>query len=135
MRISRDRAEWNNKEIIRNVVGSIIVLLIVFLWDNRDYLFQYKLHQSEYIQVEGRIEELRSRKAGVRIIVQLPNGGERSVVLSPAWNEFIPLKDTIPMVFSPFRQPQLCRGNLVVTLHWLIALMMVISWNKCQVSI
>ena len=69
MRISKDRVEWTNKEIIRNVIGSIIVLLIVFLWDNRDYLFQYKLHQSEYIQVEGRIEGRRSRKVGSRIIV------------------------------------------------------------------
>lgn len=134
MRLSNTRVEWTKKELVRNILCSIFVLLLLFLWDNRDYLFQYKLHSSEYIQVQGRVDVSGSRRFNNKIVVQLPEG-KKYIRLPKAWGDILIFWDYVPMVYSSVRKPELCWDGIVTTKRFTYLALAIILWNIRRVRI
>lgn len=61
--------KWICRAVIRNILFSILFYGILFVMDNRGYLFAYLPHKEEYRQMDAYIENSNLRRNYVRVTV------------------------------------------------------------------
>lgn len=108
---------WNDeripKAIIRNILTSLLMLLIVFLADNRTYLFTYLPYKFAYEQHEAYLQYGHLRHNYVRVAVMEQDEVIAKDTVKRAYNERTFSK--IIVGYAPDRKPCVVRTSLVVT--------------------
>ena len=108
---------WNDERIPnaikKNILTSILILLVLFLVDNRSYLFTYLPHRFIYEQKEAYVQygNLRNRYVQVVVMEQDEAIAKGTVRRAPGEK----FGSVITVGYSPERKPSIVRASLVVT--------------------
>ena len=106
---------WNDEKNInaikKNILTSILLLLIMFLVNNRTYLFHYLPHKSAYELREAYIEPSNSRH--VRVVVMEQGKAVTKAKVELAYGEII--GDRIIVGYAPERKRSVVRCSPVIT--------------------
>ena len=127
MRLSRGRIEWSKKEIVRNIVCSVVGLTALFLFLNKDYLFQYSWHKDDYRIVWGECVGYKGSLFWSPVAVELPYGRQSIDVPEQFLHDYP--GGFIPIAYSETRQPALCRAGLACPTLFIYFVGLVIYWN------
>lgn len=108
---------WNDKQITnaikKNILTSILILLVLFLVDNRSYLFTYLPHRFMYEQREAYVQYGRPRHNYVRVVVMEQDEAIAKGTVKRAPGE--KFGSVITVGYSSKRKPSIVRSSLVVT--------------------
>lgn len=127
MRLKKQE-EWTPGLAVRNIVISLLILMLIFLWDNREYVFQYQFHREEYTKVEGRIWRTVPRRNSVAWVALYTADGtlkKRRVVRS-FWER---TDDIIPAAYSESRKPSICRVGYVLTFYLFLIFLLALEYH------
>lgn len=101
------------KAIIKNILISILLLSVLFLVDNRTYLFTYLPHRFEYEHKEAYIQPSNLRHNYVRVVVMEQGEAMATDTVKHAYGEIV--GSMITVGYSPDRKPSVVRISPVVT--------------------
>lgn len=122
---------WNDKRIpnaiTRNILTSILLLLVLFLVDNRSYLFTYLPYKFAYEQREAYVQYGRLRHNYVHVAVMEQDEVIAKDTVKRAYNERTFSKITVG--YAPDRNPSVVRTSLVVTSGQIAVLVALILGN------
>lgn len=108
---------WNDRRIInaiiRNIVTSMLILLIFFLVDNHTYILSYLPHRFVYEQKEAYIQHGNLRHNYVHVVVMQDNEAIATDTVKRALGEAV--GDMITVGYAADRKPSIVRCSLVVT--------------------
>ncbi len=108
---------WNDNRIpnaiIKNILTSLLLLLIVFLAENRSYFFTYLPYKFAYEQREAYIQYGRLRYSNARVAVMEQDEVIAKDTVKRAYNEGTFSKITVG--YAPNRNPSVVRTSPIVT--------------------
>lgn len=122
---------WNDKQITnaikKNILTSILILLVLFLVDNRSYLFIYLPYRFAYEQREAYIQRSNLRHNYVRVVVMEQSEAIAKGTVKRALGETA--DSMITVGYAPKRKPSVVRSSLVVTGGYVAVLVALILGN------
>lgn len=99
-------------KFIRNVMIELLILLAVFLFDNRSYLFSYLPHASEY---EKQIVRIETTMKGFYARVHVADGKETTKRGYVRYSFYERREDIIVVGYAPQRGGDIVRTSPVIT--------------------
>lgn len=122
---------WGNKQIMKvikkNILTSLLLLLVLFLVENRTYLFTYLPHRYVYEQREAYIQYGHSRNSYVEVAVMEQGEAIGKATVKRALGDKFGVKITVG--YAPGRKPSVVRTSPVVTGRQIFVLAMFILSN------
>ncbi len=122
---------WNDKRIPdaikKRILISILLLLIVFLADNRSYLFTYLPYRFAYEQREAYLQSGRLQHNYVRVVILEQGEAIAKDIVKRAYGE--KTFSVITVGYSADRKPSVVRTSLIVTSGQLAVLTALILSN------
>lgn len=122
---------WNDKRIkkaiISNILASILFLLVLFLVDNRTYLFTYLPHRFTYEPREAYIQRSNLRHDYARVVVMEQGEVVATDTVKHAFGET--KGSVITVGYAMERKPSIVRITPVVTYGQLGVLLALILGN------
>lgn len=122
---------WNDKQITnaikKNILTSILILLVLFLVDNRSYLFTYLPYKFAYEQKEAYIQHSNLRHNYVRVVVMEQGEAIAKGSVKRALGETF--GSVITVGYASERKPSIVRISPVVTGGQIAVLLALILGN------
>ena len=120
---------WNDEKTIKaiqkNILTSILLLLIVFLANNCTYLFHYLPHKSAYELREAYIQPSTSRR--VRVVVMEQGKAVAKAKVELAYGEIV--GDRIIVGYAPERKRSVVRCSPVISGGQILVLFALVLGN------
>lgn len=122
---------WNDsrikKAIIKSILTSIFLMLILFLVDNRSYLFTYLPYQFAYEQKEAYVQYGRLRYEYVWVSVMEQDEAIAMDTVKRGCGESA--GSMITVGYAPDRNPSVVRTSLIVTNGQIVSVIILILGN------
>lgn len=122
---------WNDKQttnpIKKSILSCILILLVLFLVDNRSYLFTYLPHRFVYEQKEAYVQLGNLRYNYMEVLVMEQDEAIAKGTVKRAFGE--KFGSVITVGYSSERKPSVVRNSPVVTGGQITAMAMFILGN------
>lgn len=114
------------KAFQKNIAISLLILVMVFLWDNKSYLWDYLPYSQYYEKTEAYMYDVIRHNYG-RVDLCAAGIESRGEKVKHDFREHI--GDTIVIAHSGTREPAVCRCNIVITGGFLAILIALLAGN------